>query len=167
MMNDMLYSFANACAVAEEIEQFNDLFKLLTVVNDEYQHLLTEDELLANSQWFEEQDDRIFSSIHKIFKWLKEVELNKEKVKSRNSVGSRRSKSRSSKSSRSSNGSSRSSIKDKAIEEKIKIAELIAESNFSDQKSKMEYICYGYWISLTNTNQFNNVRTNWETGIGV
>ena len=117
---------------------------------------LTEDELLANSQWFEEQDERIFSSIHKIFKWLKEAELNKEEVKSRNSVGSRSSKSRSSKSSRSSNGSSRSSIKDKAIEE-----------NFADQKSKMEYVCYGYWISLTNTSQFNNLRTNWETGIGV
>ena len=47
--------------------------------------------------------------------------------------------SRSSKSSRSSNASSRSSIKDKAIEEKIKLAELMAESNFTEQKLKMEY----------------------------
>ena len=160
MMNDRLYSFANASAVAEEMEQFNDLLNLLTAVNDEYQHLLTEDELLADSQWFDKQDERIFSFIHKIIKWLKEAELNKEKVRSRNSVGSRSSKSRSSKSSRSSNGSSRSSIKDKAIEEKIKIAELIAESNFTAQQSKMQYVCYGYWTSLTNTNQFNNSRTN-------
>ena len=42
-------------------------------------------------------------------------------------------------SSRSSNRSSRSSITDRAIEEQIKIAELIAESNFTDQKLKMEY----------------------------
>ena len=55
MMNDMLYSFTNASAVAEEMEQFNDILKLLTAVNDEFQHLLTEDELLADSQWFEEQ----------------------------------------------------------------------------------------------------------------
>ena len=48
--------------------------------------------------------------------------------------------SRSSKSSRSSSGSSRSSIRDKAIEEKIKIPELIGESNFIDQKLKMEYL---------------------------
>ena len=54
MMNDMLYSFTNASAVAEEMEQFNDILKLLTAVNDEFQHLLTEDELLADSQWFEE-----------------------------------------------------------------------------------------------------------------
>ena len=70
---------------------------------------------------------------------MKEAELNKEEERSRKSVGSRSSKSRSNKSSRSSICSSRSSIKDKAIEEKIKIAELIAESNFTDQKLKMEY----------------------------
>ena len=51
MMNDGLYSFANASAVAEEMDQFNDLLKLLTAVHDEYQHLLIEDELLANSQY--------------------------------------------------------------------------------------------------------------------
>ena len=52
------------------------MLNLLTVVNDEYQHLLTEDELLANCQWFEEQVERIFSFKHKIIKWLKEAELN-------------------------------------------------------------------------------------------
>ena len=60
-------------------------------------------------------------------------------IGSRKSLGSGSSKSRSSKSSISSNGSSRSSIKDKAIEEKIKVADLIAESNFTEQKLKMEY----------------------------
>ena len=128
MMNDMLYSLTNASAVAEEMKQFNDMLKLLTAVNDEYQHLLTEDELLADSQWFEEQDERKFSFKHNIIKWLKEAELSKEEERSRKSVGSRNSKSRNSKSSRSSNRSSRSRIKDKAMEEKIKIAELIAES---------------------------------------
>ena len=106
------------------------MLKLLTAVNDEYHHLLTEDKFLADSQWFEEQDERIFSFKHKIIKWLKEAELNKEEKRSRKSVGFR-----SSKSSRSSNRSSRSNIKDKATEEKIKIA----ESNFTDQKLKMEY----------------------------
>ena len=60
-MNDMLYSFTNASASAEEMEQFNDVLKLLTAVNDEYQHLLTEDDFLADSQWFKEQDERIFN----------------------------------------------------------------------------------------------------------
>ena len=55
------------------------MLKLLTAVNDEYQHLLTQDKLLADSQWFEEQDERIFIFKHKIIKWLKEAELKKEK----------------------------------------------------------------------------------------
>lgn len=97
---------------------------------------MTEDELLADNQWFEEQDGKIFIFKHKIVKWLKEAELNKEKMKL---MGSRSSKPWSSNSSKSSNASYRSSIKDKAIEEKIKVAEFIAESNFAKQKSKMEY----------------------------
>ena len=56
MVNDILYPFTNASAVAEEMEQFNDMLKLLIAVNDEYQDLLTKDELLADNQWFEEQD---------------------------------------------------------------------------------------------------------------
>ena len=43
MVNDMLYSFTNASAVAEEMEQFNDMLKLLIAANDKYQHLLMED----------------------------------------------------------------------------------------------------------------------------
>ena len=54
-------------------------------------------------------------------------------------MGSRASKSRSSESSRSGNVSPRSSIKDKSIEEKIKFIELIAESNFNEQKLKIKY----------------------------
>ena len=54
-------------------------------------------------------------------------------------MGSRGSKSRSSKSSRSGNVSSRSSIKNKSIEEKIKVVQLIAESNFNEQKLKIKH----------------------------
>ena len=70
---------------------------------------------------------------------MKEAELNKEEVRSRKSVGSQSKKSRCSKSLRSRNGYSRSSIKDKPIEKKIKIAELFEEFEFMKQKLKMEY----------------------------
>lgn len=43
---------------------FNDMLKLLTVVNDEYQHLLTEDELLKDSQWLEEL--KWFEVVHQV-----------------------------------------------------------------------------------------------------
>ena len=64
IVNDMLYFFSNASAVAEEMEQFNDVLKLLRVVNDEYQHLLTEDELLKDSQWLEEL--KWFEVVHQV-----------------------------------------------------------------------------------------------------
>ena len=38
MMNDMLYSFTNVSAVAEEMEQFKDMLKLTAAV-DEYKHM--------------------------------------------------------------------------------------------------------------------------------
>ena len=53
-------------------------------------------------------------------------------VRFRNSVRSRSSKYRCSKSSRSSSAIYKSSIKDKAIEQKLKVTELISESNFTD-----------------------------------
>ena len=55
------------------MQQFNDMLKLLMAVNDEYQHLLTEDDFLADNQWFEGQDKKIFSFKHKVAKWLKEA----------------------------------------------------------------------------------------------
>ena len=61
VVNDTLYSFANASAVAEEIEQFNDMLKLLTEANDEYQRMLKENKVFPDSQWFKEQDEIIFS----------------------------------------------------------------------------------------------------------
>ena len=54
------------------------------------------------------------------------------------SVGSTSSKFRKSKSSRSINAFSKPSIKNKAIEEKIKVAQLIEESNFTEEKLKLE-----------------------------
>ena len=35
--------------------------KILTAVNDDCQQLLSDNELQKDSQWFEEQDERIFS----------------------------------------------------------------------------------------------------------
>ena len=138
VVNDTLYSFANAPAVAEEIEQFNDMLKLLTEANDEYQRMLKENKVFPDSQWFKEQDEIIFSFKHKIVKWFNEAELNREQVEYTKSVGSTRRKFKRSKSSRPSNASSRPSIKNKAIEEKIKVAQLIEESNFTEQKLKLE-----------------------------
>ena len=77
-------------------------------------------------------------------KWLKEAELNNEEVKSRISCklrSSRSGKSGSSKSSSKSGNSrgSKVSMEERAIEENIRIAEVITEASYADQKIKMEY----------------------------
>ena len=48
MINDMMYSFVNACPVWEDMEEFNDLIKLLTLVSEEYQQLVTNEDLQLN-----------------------------------------------------------------------------------------------------------------------
>ena len=78
MMNDILYSFRNASAVAEKMEQLNDILKLLTAGNDEFQHLLTEDELLQIASGLKSS---MFSFKRKIIKWVKEAELKTKKLR--------------------------------------------------------------------------------------
>ena len=71
-----------------------------------------------------------------MIKWLKEAELNNEEMKSRMSFKSESSKS----SSKSGNfGGSKVSMEERVSEENIRLAEVIAESNYADQKMKMEY----------------------------
>ena len=112
--------------------------------HEEYQSLLTNEEQAADSEWYDQFDEKVFSFKHKMVNWLKEAELNNEEVKSRMSYksGSSRScKSGSSKSSSKSGNSrgSKVSMEERAIEEKIRLAEVIAEANYADQKIKMEY----------------------------
>ena len=79
-----------------------------------------------------------------MLKWLKEGELNDEEVKSRMSFKSRSPRSCKSESSKSSckSGNSRGSkvnMEERTIEENLRLAEVIAEANYADQKMKMEY----------------------------
>ena len=130
VVNDMLHSFRNASMVSEKINQFSNFLKLLAAANCEYQQLLRKDEPMANNQFLDEQNERIITFKHNIINWLKEAGLNKVEL---NLVVYRNSKCSSS-----SNASSLSSIKYNALEEKTKVAKPIAESNFIEQKLKME-----------------------------
>ena len=102
MVDEMAYSWVNATAIREEMDQFNDTIKLFMSAHEEYQSLLTNEEQAADSEWYEQFDDKVFSFKYKIVKWLKEAELHNEEVKSRmiyKSGSSRSCKSGSSKSS--------------------------------------------------------------------
>ena len=73
MIDAMTYSWVNATAIREEMDQFNDTIKLFMSTHEEYQSLLTDEEQAANSEWYDQFD--VFSFNHKIVKWLKEAEL--------------------------------------------------------------------------------------------
>ena len=144
MIDEMTYSWVNATAIREEMDQFNDTIKLFMSTHEEYQILLTDAEQAADSEWYDQFDEKVFSFKHKMVKWLKEAELNNEEVKSRMSCklrSSRSGKSGSSKSSSKSGNSrgSKVSMEERAIEENIRIAEVITEASYADQKIKMEY----------------------------
>ena len=134
MRVEMIYSWVNATAIREEMNQFSSINRFLISANKEYQSLLTDEEQVADSEWYD-QFDEVFSFKHKMFKWLKEAELNNEEMKSRmsfNSVSLGSSKSENSR-------GSKVSMEERTTEQYIRIAEKIAESNYADQKMKIEY----------------------------
>ena len=114
MINNMMYSIVKAYAVREEMEKFVDLIKLFTPESEEYQQLLSGEDLQLDIQWIKEQDERVFLFKQKVINWLKEAELNNEEVRS---VGLKSNNSRSLKSSMSSRNL-KSSIKYRFIEQK-------------------------------------------------
>lgn len=111
MINNMMYSIVKAYAVRGEMETFVDLIKLFTPESEEYQQLLSGEDLQLDIQWIKKQDERMFLFKQKVINWLKEAELNNEEVRS---VGLKSNNSRSSKSLKSSRNL-KSSIKYRSI----------------------------------------------------
>ena len=111
MINNMMYSIVKAYAVRGEMDTFVDLIKLFTPESEEYQQLLSGEDLQLDIQWIKEQDERVFLFKQKVISWLKEAELNNEEVRS---VGLKSNNSRSSKSLKSSRNL-KSSIKYRSI----------------------------------------------------
>lgn len=111
MINNMMYSIVKAYAVRGEMETFVDLIKLFTPESEEYQQLLSGEDLQLDIQWIKEQDERMFLFKQKVINWLKEAELNNEEMRS---VGLKSNNSRSSKALKSSRNL-KSSIKYRSI----------------------------------------------------
>ena len=125
-----MYSSKNQVAVEEEMAQFNFVFKKLQQVHQEYQSLLSEVQKAGDEDWFEKVDERVFAFKHKVYHWLKQVELEHESGSRSSSKSSTSKKSPASRSSGKTKSSSSRSSKDRAMEEKAKLAELMAEAEF-------------------------------------
>ena len=137
-VEDLLYSSKNKVAVEEEMLQINDLTKLLMSLHDECNELLGEEDRAESNEWLDMVDEQIFTFKRKIHRWLKCAEEEQQRYamseKSRSSKGSSSKSSRHGSKSNASRKSSRSSkagdSKTRAMEEKAKLAELLAEESF-------------------------------------
>ena len=106
--------------------------------HEEYQSLLTDEEHVTDSEWCDQFDEKVVN-------WLKEAELNNGGSKSRMSfkLGSSTKSSKTGSSTRKSKSEncrgSKVRMEERAIEENIRLAEVITKSIYADQKLKMEY----------------------------
>ena len=132
-----MYSYQNSITVKEELAQLNDMIRMLVKIHGEQEEI---DEEYDDEIWFDDMDQKIFSFKHKVHNWLKEGEKSgkSDQVSRCSSKSSSRQSSKSSAKS-SSSSKSRSSTKAKAIEGKVKVAELMMETAFFKKRKDAEY----------------------------
>ena len=137
-IEDLLFSTRNFVAVKEEFAQFNYLFKMLPGIHEEYNALLKDEERAIDDDWFDSLDNRVCAFKRKTLNWVNSAR--EEQQSSRHS--SRSSRSRSSIHSRRSSASkgfrSSKSSKEKDVEDRVKIAELLAQAQYVEQRQQIE-----------------------------
>ena len=130
----LLYSHQNDVTVKEHLAQFSDIFKLSEDIDQEMIEL---DDSYTEGLWFTDIYEKVFSFEHKIHNWLDERdEMQRIEKKSRSSCC--RSTSSKSSSRSSSSKSSKLSTKERAIEEKVRLADLQTEATFMKNKRYAE-----------------------------
>ena len=122
-IDDLTYSYQNSITVKEELAELNDMFKMLVGIHEEFEQI---DKEYTDNIWFDDIDQKVFSFKHKVHNWLKEEEKEQRDHSSRSST-------------RSSPSKSKSSTREKAVEEKLRVAKLIAEASFMKKKRDAEH----------------------------
>ena len=131
------------------MKQFSDLFKMLLGAHQEFNQLLGDDERGRDDDWFDDVDTQVCSFKRKVHCWLREAaqrvksskcsSRSSRSVSDKGSMNSKKSKdSHESQSSRASRETRSSKTRDKEIEEKMKVAELIAEAELLQQKQMIQ-----------------------------
>ena len=135
----LLYTHENDVTVKEELQQPNDIFKIIDEIN---QRMIELDDNYTEDMWFSDIDDKVFAFKHKIYNWLKEGEKLKKLGKKSKSSGKRSKSSRSKSSKSNSTSSSRSSklsSREKTIQVKVRVAELQTEGSFMKKKGDAKW----------------------------
>ena len=117
--------------------QFNDQLKLLMSLHEEiYTMLKVEEEKIESDEWIDMMDEQIFKFKRRVHTWLKNAEHDRISLQydkshpSRGSSVKTRSSSKSNISRRSSCSNKSANSKTRAVEEKAKLAVLLAEEPF-------------------------------------
>ena len=136
----LLYSHQNDVTVKEELAPLNNIFKLIEDINQgmiELDDNYTKELLILMILMFTDIDEKVFSFKHKFHNWLREGdEIQRIEKRSRSSCSRSTSSKLSSRSS--SSKSSKLSTKERAIEEKVRLADLQAEETFMPKKRYAE-----------------------------
>ena len=140
-IDEPLYSATNHVAVKEELEQYSDIFELLSTYHEDYCELVDADDQKHQASWLDDLDQEVFNFKHKIHSWLKESDNKSSRPSSRGN-----SRSKESSGSTTSSSSFKSSTQLKLIEEKAKIVELEAEATFMmrDRKLNNKQRCFRF-----------------------
>ena len=147
-IKDFFYGSKNFITVKDELAQYDNVFKRIIENHEEHCKILKPEELANEKNHFEDVDQRVFIFKDKVRNWLKDAECDKKSKSSRRSSKggsskestrlSRSSKASSSRSSEADSLKSKVSSKPKAIEEKVKIAELLAEAELMEKTRMIE-----------------------------
>ena len=70
-IEDLMYSFQSGIAVKEELQQLNDMLKMLVENHEELENI---DDQYTDELWFEDIDQKVLSFKHKVHNWLREAE---------------------------------------------------------------------------------------------
>ena len=100
------------------------MFKMLVDIHEEFESI---DKEYTDNIWFDDVDQKVLFFKHKVHNWLKEDEKEHKRDHSSRS------------STRSSCYKLKSSARVKAVEEKLRVTELIAEASFMRKKRDAEY----------------------------
>ena len=123
--------------------QVADLFKMVTEVHKEYNALLPVEQQDKDEDWFDETGARMLQLKQKIHVWIRDVERERnaamEAKSKRLSVSRSVSSNRSSRHSSMSTSASRSSKSDKALKEKLRMAELLTKVQFLEERQTAEF----------------------------
>ena len=127
--NNLMCSFQNGITVKKELQRLNDMFIMLVEIQEELENI---DDQYTEELWFEDIDQKVFSFKHTVQNWLREVEK-QDKL-----GGSSKSSSNSSLKFSSSMSLKRSSEKEIAVAEKLKVTEVKAETSFIQKRREAE-----------------------------